>query len=110
MKNYIAPGNVVDVTAPTGGVVSGTAYLIGSMFGIATVSAAAGVVFPLNVTGIVQLPKATGTAWAVGDAVYWNNSTKAVGKASTGNSKIGVAASIQVSADTLGNVRLNGSF
>ena len=34
MKNYIQPGNIITVTAPTGGVTSGTGLLVGNLFGI----------------------------------------------------------------------------
>ena len=42
MNNYIQPGNVVDLTAPAGGVVGGMGYIIGGIFGVAVRDAAEG--------------------------------------------------------------------
>ena len=45
MKNFVQPGDVVELTAPSGGVVSGTVYLIGALVVVATVTAAEGAKF-----------------------------------------------------------------
>ena len=36
MKNFIQRGDVITVTAPTGGVTSGQGVLVGNLFGIAS--------------------------------------------------------------------------
>lgn len=110
MKNYVQPGHTLDLTAPAGGVVSGTGYLIGTMFVVASVTAAAGATFAARLEGVYTLTKAAGAAWTEGAAVYWDNTAKNVTTTASGNTKIGVAAAVAASGDTLGNVRLNGSF
>lgn len=40
MKNYLQNGHIVRVTAPAGGIGSGDALIVGSIFGIASYSSA----------------------------------------------------------------------
>ena len=42
MTKYEAPGDIIPFTAPSGGVVSGTVYLIGNMVLVAIADAAEG--------------------------------------------------------------------
>jgi predicted RecA/RadA family phage recombinase len=108
MKNFKQHGDTLDLTAPSGGVISGTGYLIGALFGVAVVSADAGVTFPLRVVGVYTLPKATGEAWTEGALVYWDNTNKRLTTTSSGNTKVGTAVSAAASGDTTGIARLNG--
>lgn len=99
MKNFIQPGNIVDLTAPAGGILSGQAYLFGSLFGVATVAAAAGKKVAVSVEGVFQLPKATGASLAEGVKAYWTG-TEISGTAS-GNTLVGhivVAASAEATS------------
>jgi|MDSZ01.2.fsa_nt_gb predicted RecA/RadA family phage recombinase len=59
-KNYVQDGDVLTLTAPTGGVVSGSPYTIGSIACVALVTAAAGLPFTAKATGVFELPCATG--------------------------------------------------
>lgn len=108
MKNFVQHGDTLDMTAPAGGVISGTAYLIGALFGVACVTADAGVKFAFRIVGVYTLPKATGEAWTEGALVYWDNTAKKLTTTSSGNTKVGVAASAAASGDTSGVARLNG--
>ncbi len=113
MKNYVAPGDMITCTAPTGGVASGDVVVIGSIFGIAAGDAIAGAQFELKTTGVFELPKHSATAsadWSAGDAVYWDAGDGECNKSTSGNTKIGVAVADAASAATTGLVRLNGSF
>lgn len=87
MKNFIQAGNNLDLTAPSGGVLSGGAYLIGGLFGVAAITAAEGDTFAMSVTGCYMLPKATGAALSEGQKAYWAG-TEISGTAS-GNTLIG---------------------
>lgn len=108
MKNFIQAGNVVTLPAPTGGVLSGGGMLVGSIFGVAAYDAAQGADVECALTGIFELPKATG-AITVGAKVYWDNTAKNVTTTSSGNSLIGVAARPATSDDATVQVRLNGT-
>lgn len=110
MKNYVQHGATVSFTAPSGGVVSGTGYLIGSAFVVAQFSAAQGLPFEGRLEGVFTLPKATGQTWAEGVVLYWDNTAHNVTTTSTSNTKIGVATVAALTGDTSGVVRLNGAF
>ena len=108
MINFVKKGEVVTRTAPVGGVVSGTAYLIGSLLVVATVDADAAAQFEGLTRGVVTLPKATGQAWTEGLKLYWDDSAKKITSTSGGNTLVGVADAAAASADTTGDVRLDG--
>lgn len=110
MKNYIKSGDVLTLTAPAGGVVSGNFYLLGTMLVCATTSAAATEVFEGRTVGVYDVPKVSAQAWAVGATIYWDNAafnfTTTVGT----NTKAGVAVAVAANPSATGRVRLNGAF
>lgn len=106
-KTYVQEGNHLDVVAPAGGVVSGTAYVIGDIFGVALTTAAAGEWFVLDVEGVHQLPKTSGDVMAQLVRVYWDNTAKRVTVTATSNRAIGVAAKAAGAGVTQAEIRLN---
>lgn len=113
MKNYVQPGHVVTLTAPTGGVLAGRGFVQGAIFGVALSDAAEGASVEAAIDGVVDIVKAGSQAWDIGDIVYWDS---AGGEATTefdaGYVLIGVAVRSVASGagDTIGRVRLNGTF
>jgi predicted RecA/RadA family phage recombinase len=116
MRNYNGTADVVTLTAPAGGVVGGTGYVIGATFVVPVASAAAGVQFAGQRTGLIVLPKATGagTDIAEGARLWWDNTAKRVEKASatgrfplgcagTGGAAIG-ATEVEVALDAVATV------
>lgn len=65
--NYVQDGNVLQLTAPTGGVVSGGIYAIGALVVVAIADAEAGDKFSAATNGVWTV-ETTGTL-AAGDAV-----------------------------------------
>lgn len=110
MKNYVQPGDVLTLIAPSGGVVSGTPYLIGTIFAIAAYSAAAGAEFEGKVCGVFDVPKVSAQAWTQGATIYWDDTAKLFTTVSTSNTKVGVATLAAANPSSTGRVRLNGSF
>lgn len=108
MVNFVKKGDVVTRTAPVAGVVSGTAYLIGSLLVVATTTQDAGDLFEGVVVGVVTLPKATGQAWTESLKLYWDDGAKKITSTSGGNTLVGCADAAAGSADTTGDVRLDG--
>lgn len=108
MKNYVQPGEVLELTAPSGGVVSGTPVLIGALVVIPAVDAAQTVKFSAAVVGVYEVPKATGDAWLEGEKVYWDVADGNFNQSSSGNTLVGVAARAAESADATGFVRFDG--
>lgn len=111
MKNYVQPGNTITLTAPYD-VASGDGLLVGSIFGVAAGDAANGKTVEAALIGVFDLTKAASQAWAAGDKVYWDNTAKVATKTASGNTAIGVATEAVGggASDTIGRVRLNGSF
>jgi len=107
-RNFIKSGDVLTLTAPSGGVVSGAAYLIGSLLVVAQNTAAQGNEFEGKTTGVFALPKATGQAWTQGAKVYWDNTAKNFTTSSTDNTLAGVAAVAAASGVSTGLARLDG--
>jgi predicted RecA/RadA family phage recombinase len=110
MRCFVKDGVSFDAVSPAGGTVSGNAYLIGAaIFGVAVTDSIAGDTIPLRRLGqFTGLPKAAGAAWAIGDILYWDNAAFNFTKTSAGNTRVAVAASVQLSADTVGDVLLDG--
>ena len=98
MLNYIQKGDLLDVVAPTGGVVSGQLIAVGALVGVAQTTATAGNVFAFLVTGVVSVPKATG-AIAQGDKLYFDPIAFNITETSTGNILAGHAAAAALAGD-----------
>jgi len=101
-NNFVQPGHVLTLTAPSGGVTSGSGYLIGTLFVVALHDAAAGEKFEGQRTGVFQLPKTSAQAWSEGAEIYWNGT--AATTASTDNDLIGYATADAVNPSSHGFV------
>jgi predicted RecA/RadA family phage recombinase len=113
MKNFIQEGDVIRMTAPYN-VAAGAGLLVGSMFGVAQITAVSGTLVDAAVEGIFVLPKATG-AWTEGAKIYWDDTAKNCTTTSSTNKLIGVAVmqtsgAMPLSGDATGTVALTGSF
>lgn len=111
--NYIQPGDVLTLPAPSGGVVSGGGYKIGVMFGVAMATAAETVDVAFARTGVFELPKVSAQAWTAGAAIYWDDDAGGGAVATTattaGNLLIGFAAADAVNPTATGMVCLTGA-
>ena len=72
MKNYVQPGKTVTLAAPFGGVKSGEAVLVGSLFGVAAYDALVGANVEVSLVGVFDLPKASGDTINQGGECYWD--------------------------------------
>src|SRR5688572_29570856 len=111
MKNYVQPGDTVEVTIPAGGVASGAGVLVGTLFGVAAATYAAGVAGQVKTTGVFDLAKNTGggSAWTVGAKIYWDNTAKLATITATANTFIGHALAAAADGAAVGRVRLHGA-
>lgn len=109
MKNFVQPGKTLTLAAPTGGVVSGKFYKIGSIFGVAVQSAAEGDLFDLETGGVYDLDKTSAEAWTVGATIY-ATSAGVMTTVATSNTKVGVAVEAAANPSATGRVRLNTDF
>lgn len=110
MINYLQDADDFDVVSPAGGTVAGNFYLIGAaLFGAAVNTSNAGDMVPLRRKGaFTGVPKAAGAAWTVGAILYWDNTAFNFTTTATNNTRVGIAASVQASGDTTGDVILDG--
>jgi predicted RecA/RadA family phage recombinase len=70
-KNFMLPGRIVTLAAPTGGVVSGQAVQVGALFGVAAFDAIGGTGVEVALEGVWELPKAA-VAIARAAPVFWD--------------------------------------
>jgi len=108
MKNFIQDGNVLTLVAPSGGVVSGQPYLVGSIVAVACVTAAETVEFEGALCGVYEFTKVTADAPAQGAKAYLIAGSTEVGVTATGNKLIGTFIQAQINGDTTCVIRLNG--
>lgn len=108
MKTYAQEAEVVELTAPSGGVVSGTAVLIGSLVVVATHDAAVGEKFNGLAVGVVDHAKVSAQAWTEGAKIYWDNTAKNMTTTVGSNTLVGVAAAAAANPSATGKVRLDG--
>ena len=104
MKNFVQQGNVMTVTADAE-VTSGDVVVAGKLVGVAGISALPGGETEVALTGVYDVPKATGSAWTAGAVVYWDGA--AATTAATGNDAMGHAFAEAASAAAVGRVRLS---
>lgn len=110
MKNLVMQsGNNITVAAPRA-VASGEGVLVGSLFGVASTIAAAGVAVALSTVGVYNLAKTAGQVFTVGAPAYWDDAARTVTAVAAGNTKIGVAIRAAAGPDATAQIRLNGSF
>lgn len=109
MNNYKGPGDVLTLTAPSGGVVSGTPYLIGALLVVATATVAEGEEFQGKRSGVFDtMPKATSQTWDEGAILYWDDGAEKFTTTAGENTPVGCAAAAAGSSDTTGTVLLSG--
>ncbi len=109
MKNYIQAGGNLTVVAPSGGTVSGGLYKVGAIVGVAATTEAAGDPVVLKIDGVFDLTKVSAQAWAVGDPLFMNTTSRALTNVSaTGLVLVGVATEIAANPSATGACRLNG--
>ncbi|MBN2204303.1 MAG: DUF2190 family protein [Thermoleophilia bacterium] len=108
MENFRQEGEVLTLTAPGGGVVSGTLYKVGSLIVCALITADAAALFTALVAGVITAAKTAGETWSEGEPLYYVAGTKALTTTAGANTLCGVAVAAAASADTTGPARLDG--
>lgn len=103
MDNFRRPGGVVLLTAPSGGVVSGALYKIGSLVVVAVADAAEDAEFEGAPKGVFDLPKPQQEAWAEGDKLYFDEALGLITEDddSAANALVGVAPEVVPAAIVL---------
>ena len=104
---FIHDGNSIDYT-PGANVSAGDVVVQNDLVGIAKLDIVAGKLGALAVTGVFDVPKATGagTAIAAGAKVYWNAAAQQATTTASGNKYLGKTVKAAVDADATVRVRL----
>lgn len=109
--NFKQDGEVLNLIAPSGGVVSGQGYMIGALFVVALTTAAHNAAFQGKATGVftmVKLAAGSAKAFAAGEIVFWDNVNKRFDKTGAGLFPVGVATAAALTTADRCDVRLNG--
>ena len=106
MKNYENSGDIVTLTAPSGGVVSGKVYKIGLLIVIATATVAEGLPFEGIRQARVTYEKTSAQAWTEGALLYWDDSGKVFTTTSSGNTLCAHAGEVAANPSATGVVLL----
>lgn len=104
---FVQPGCSMEFTAPSGGVTVNVPVLIGGLFVIPAVTAAAAARFNGLLEGVFTLPKATGEVWTEGAPAYWDVANARASFDSSVGQQIGAITAAALTGDTTGVVRLN---
>lgn len=108
--SYISQGDVLTLTAPSGGVTVNVPVLIGRMLVIPKNTVAETLAFDGIARGVVSVPKVGSQAWTEGANVYWDDTNKYFTTTATSNQYAGVAVAAVGSGAgaTTGTILLNG--
>lgn len=105
---FVHQGDQIDYT-PGADVAAGDVVVLADLIGVAKTPIALGALGALAVTGVFDLPKATGagSAIAAGATVYWDPTAKEVeGASSADNQLLGKAVAAAGTTDATVRVRL----
>ena len=105
MKTFKQSGEVLPVIAPYD-VQRGSGVLIGQLFGLACATVNAGTSVDIMCKGEFVVDKVTTEAWAVGDKIYWNSSSKKFSNVGGGGLLVGLASESAVNPSLLGSLLL----
>lgn len=97
------------LVAPSGGVTTGLAYLIGNLFGVALQTALVNENFVLQTQGSYTIPKLSTDVVSAGDLLYWDNTNRQLTKQPVGNYLVGAALSTSGSGATTVECRIDGT-
>ena len=104
---FIHDGKSIDYT-PGADVAAGDVVVQNDLLGVAKLDIAANTLGALAVTGVFDVPKATGAGTAIGAGakVYWNATAKQATTTATGNKYLGKTIKAAVDADATVRIRL----
>lgn len=109
MKNFVAHGDALDVTAPRA-LLSGEGCLVGLIFGVSGDAVANGDTAKIKTNGVFDLTALSTDAAAVGAAAYWDNTAFRITTTVGSNTKVGVFVRAKTNGQTTAVVRLNAVF
>jgi predicted RecA/RadA family phage recombinase len=108
MKNFIAAGNSIQVTAPVGGLIGGKLFKQGAIIGVVVADAAEGSEATIKISGAYSdCLKIAGTAFTKGDTLYYKDDGTGLTKTATSATFAGYAYADAASGDVLCSILLS---
>lgn len=89
---------------------AGDGVLQGAIFGVSLNTYLSSETGQMILVGVFTLPKTTSEAWTLGQALYWDDSTKKLTTTAGSLKRAGVAYAAAGSADTTGPCDLNVGY
>ena len=108
VQSYKQPGAILTLTAPYARATSGLGAKVGAIFGVSCDTVANGEEGQFETEGVHELLKTEAQAWAVGEIIYWNDSTKLCDNDSSVGMLIGVCTAVAANPTTSGELKLSG--
>jgi predicted RecA/RadA family phage recombinase len=109
MNSFVKPGDTVTLTAAAD-IDSGDVVQVGQIVGIAANDALNGEPVEVIRRGVFRnQPKETGTAYTEGVLIHWNGTAFSAAALASGDVVVGFAAAAAGSADTVGDIILDGA-
>lgn len=106
MKNYISKGDRIEVPNATAAYTSGQLVTIGDLVGVAMNTTEIGQTATILISGVVEVPKATGVAVTFGAKIYHDTATGNATPTAGALKQAGIAVSAQASGDPVVKIRL----
>lgn len=106
MINFVQPGGIIEITAPTGGVTSGSPVQIGGIVGIGAKTVLVSESVNIQVEGVFDVSKVSAQAWAEGQSIYWDNTAELMTTVK-GGIWAGIAVAAAANPSSTGRMRLN---
>lgn len=103
---YKKDGTVIDYT-PSVAVAAGEVVVFGTLIAIAPVAIAANEPGSLQIRGEFEVAKVEAQAWAIGDAIYFDESENNFTTTSTSNVLAGKVVAVAANPSTVGRIVLN---
>lgn len=98
MRNYVQPGKVITIPAPSD-IASSDLVVIGSLVGVACGDATAGGDLDIQRNSVFTLPKNGTDVFAVGDNCYYDATNKVVVAASDSHTLVGTVVAVAAATD-----------
>ena len=107
MRNFIQPGAHITIPAAPRALASGEGCQVGdALFGAASGPVESGAEIVLVTEGVFELAKATGTAFDLGDVLFWDNTAHKLTTVDEANLAVGVCVEAALSAATTAKLKL----
>lgn len=112
MKTQYGSADIVKRVAPSGGVTSGVAIMIGTQLLVPLATAAEGIEFEAATRGVFRIVKTAGggTGAAAGVKAYWTTAASAISALSAGGVLIGAFDLVAADGDTVARVYVDGAI